>query len=351
MLIIIGILLFELIILVHEGGHFVAAKLSGVQVNEFALGMGPKLFSLTKGETKYSLRLLPIGGYCAMEGEDEDSSNPRAFGNKPVWKRIIIVVAGAIMNIILGLLMTLTLVLQQPYYASTTIADFPEQSVTENSLQVGDKLESIDGYAIWNFRDIVFALGTTQTTSPNIKVNRDGQSIDLGNVPLYTYEDENGNEQISVDFYVERVDKSFLSVCGETIGQTVSTVRMVWASLVGMVTGKFGFNDMSGPVGVASAITTVASQGLESSFLDAFNNILYVMMILTINLGIFNLLPIPALDGGRFFFLLIELIRRKPIPQKYEGVIHGVGFALLMVFMLAITFNDIVRIVTGSGFG
>lgn len=349
MLIIIGVLLFELIVLIHEGGHFVAAKLSGVQVNEFALGMGPKLFSFTRGETKYSLRLLPIGGYCSMEGEDEESDNPRAFGNKSTWKRIIIVVAGAVMNIVLGLLMTLTLVLQQPYYASTTISSFPEKSVTVNYLQEGDKLEEIDGYAIWNSRDISFAIGTCKNYEPNIKVSRNGQTVDLGNVPLYTY-DSDGEKKIALDFYVDKVDKNFFSVCEQTIGQTVSTVRMVWASLVGLVTGKFGFNDMSGPVGVASAITTVASQGLETGFLDAFNNILYIMMILTINLGIFNLLPVPALDGGRLLFLLIELVRRKPIPQKYEGVIHGVGFALLMVFMLAVTFNDIVRVFTG-GFG
>lgn len=342
--------MFELIILVHEGGHFVAAKLSGVKVNEFALGMGPRLFSFTKGETKYSLRLLPIGGYCSMEGEDAESDSPRAFGNKPVWKRIIIVSAGAIMNIVLGLLMTMTLVLQQPYYGSTTISSFPEESVTQEYLQVGDKLESIDGYAIWNYRDIAFAIGTTDTTEPNIKVNRNGQTVDLGNVPLYTYE-QDGKEYIARDFYIEGVEKDFFSVCGETIGQTVSTVRMVWSSLVGIVTGKFGFNDMSGPVGVANAITTVASQGLESGFLDAVNNIISIMMILTINLGIFNLLPIPALDGGRLLFLLIELVRRKPIPAKYEGLIHGVGFALLMVFMLVVTFNDIIRLVTGSGFG
>lgn len=350
MLIIIGVLLFELIILIHEGGHFVAAKLSGVKVNEFALGMGPKLFGFTKGETKYSFRLLPIGGYCSMEGEDEESDNPRAFSNKPTWKRIIIVSAGAVMNIVLGLLMTLVLVLQQPSYASTTISDFPEGSVTQQKLKVGDTFESIDGYAIWNSRDIIFALGTTQTTKPNIKVKRDGQTVDLGNVQLYTYE-ENGEEEINYDFYVEEVNKDFFSVCGQTIGQTVSTVRMVWSSLIGMVTGKFGFNDMSGPVGVASAITTVASEGLESGFLDAVNSILNIMMILTVNLGIFNLLPIPALDGGRLLFLLIELVRRKPIPQKYEGVIHGIGFALLMLFMLAVTFNDIVRIITGAGFG
>ncbi|MGN1111993.1 MAG: M50 family metallopeptidase [Acutalibacteraceae bacterium] len=349
MLIIIGVLLFELIVLIHEGGHFVAAKLSGVKVNEFALGMGPKLFSFTKGETKYSLRLLPIGGFCSMEGEDEESDNPRAFGNKPVWKRIIIVVAGAVMNIILGLLMTLTMVLQQPYYASTTVSVFAENAVTSEHIQVGDKLEEIDGYPIWNSMDIAFALGTCKNYEPNIKVNRNGQSIDLGNVPLYTY-DNDGKTTIARDFYVEPVEKNFFSVCGETIGQTVSTVRMVYASLVGLVTGKFGFNEMSGPVGVATAITTVASQGLERSFLDAFNNILYVMMILTINLGIFNLLPVPALDGGRLLFLLIELVRRKPVPQKYEGVIHGIGFALLMVFMLAVTFNDIVRVFTG-GFG
>ena len=253
--------------LVHEGGHFVAAKLSGVQVNEFALGMGPKLFSFTKGETKYSLRLLPIGGYCSMEGEDEESDNPRAFGNKPTWKRIIIVVAGAVMNIVLGLLMTLTLVLQQPYYASTTISSFPEKSVTVNYLQEGDKLEEIDGYAIWNSRDISFAIGTCKNYEPNIKVSRNGQTVDLGNVPLYTY-DSDGEKKIALDFYVDKVDKNFFSVCEQTIGQTVSTVRMVWASLVGLVTGKFGFNDMSGPVGVASAITTVASQGLETGFLD-----------------------------------------------------------------------------------
>ncbi len=339
-----------MIIIVHEGGHFVAAKLSGVKVNEFAIGMGPKLFSFTRGETKYSLRLLPIGGYCAMEGEDEESDSPRAFGNKPTWKRIIIVAAGAIMNIVLGLLMTLAMVLQQPYYASTTIADFPENSVTANYLKEGDRFESIDGYAVWNSRDIIFAMGTSKDYSPDIKVNRDGKTVDLGNVPLYTYE-KDGKTVMAVDFVVERVDKSFLSVCGETIGQTVSTVRLVWSSLIGIITGKFGFNEMSGPVGIASAITTVASEGLQSGFLDAFNNILNVMMIITINLGIFNLLPIPALDGGRLLFLLIELVRRKPVPAKYEGLIHGVGFALLMVFMLAVTFNDIVRLVTGSGFG
>ncbi len=350
MLIIIGILLFELIILIHEGGHFVAAKLSGVKVNEFALGMGPKLFSFTKGETKYSFRLLPIGGYCSMEGEDEESDSPRAFGNKPTWKRIIIVAAGAVMNILLGLIMTLVLVLQQPYFASSTVEGFAENSVTADYLQKGDRFESIDGYAILNSNDIRFALATSKDFKPEIKVNRNGSSVDLGNVPLYTYE-KDGKKIMAIDFYVQRVDKNFFSVCGETIGQTVSTVRMVWSSLIGLITGKFGFNEMSGPVGIASAVTTVASQGLESSFLDAVNNILYLMMVITINLGIFNLLPIPALDGGRLLFLIIELIRRKPVPQKYEGLIHGVGFALLMVFMLAVTFNDIVRLVSGSGFG
>lgn len=350
LLIIIGVLLFELIILLHEGGHFVSAKLCGVKVNEFALGMGPKIFSFTKGETTYSLRLFPIGGYCAMEGEDEENSSPRAFGNKPVWKRIIIVSAGAIMNIALGFLMTLVLVLQQPFYASTTIAGFSENSVTANNLKVGDKLESIDGYEIWNARDISFALGTTKNYSPKMRVNRGGESLDLGNVALYTKE-KDGKKSILVDFKLDKVNKNFFSVCGETIGQTVSTFRMVWAGLIGIVTGKFGFNEMSGPVGLASAITDVASQGLKSGFLDAVNNILNIMMILTINLGVFNLLPIPALDGGRLLLLVIELIRRKPIPPKYEGLIHGIGFAVLMLLILAATFNDILRLITGAGFG
>lgn len=352
LLIIIGILLFELIIFFHEGGHFVCAKLSGVRVNEFALGMGPRIFKFTKGETTYSLRLFPIGGFCAMEGEDGESDDEHAFSNAKVWKRIIIVIAGAIMNILLGLVFMFIFVVQQPVYSSTTIDKFQESSVTQQAgLQVGDTFVAIDDYAIYNAKDISFALGTMKTTAPHVVVNRDGVKTDLGNIQFNTTTGSDGKEIVALDFYVKPIERSVGSVLSQTIDQTVSVVRIVWSSLIGLITGQYGMNDISGPVGAASAISQVAGAGLEHSFLDAFNNILFMMMVITVNLGIFNMLPIPALDGGRLVFLIIEAIRRKPVPQKYEGVVHGVGFALLMVFMVAVTFNDIWRLITGAGIG
>ncbi|HHZ05556.1 MAG TPA: RIP metalloprotease RseP [Clostridiales bacterium] len=353
LLIIIGILLFELIIFLHEFGHFITAKLFGVQVNEFALGMGPRIFKFTKGETTYSLRAFPIGGFCDLEGENGGTDNPRAFSNKAVWKRMIIIVAGAVMNIILGLLMMLVLVAQQPTFASTTIGSFPDNSTSQtNGLEVGDKFVSIDGYAIMNARDITFSLATMKTTSPHIVVDRNGERTDLGAVQFSTTKATDGETDIiSLDFYVLPIEKNVFTVIGQTCEQTISVVRLIWSSLIGMLTGQYSLNDMAGPIGAASAISNAASVGLQSSFLDAFNNILFMMMVITVNLGIFNMLPVPALDGGRFFFLLIELIRRKPIPEKYESVVHGVGFALLMAFMVVVAFNDIWRIVTGSGFG
>lgn len=350
LLIIIGILLFELIIFIHELGHFTTAKLFGIQVNEFALGMGPKIFSFQKGETVYSLRAIPIGGFCAMEGEDEDSDNPRAFGKKAVWQRMIVIVAGAFMNIVLGLIMMFILVVQQPYYISTTVNQVLEDSPSYNQgLRSGDELVSIDGYSIMNGRDINFAFGMNKSNKLNFEVKRDGEKIDLGNINFETV-DVDGEERIQLDFSVYATEKTFTTVITETVGETVSVVRMIWASLYGMITGQFSLSDMSGPIGIASAVTEAASVGLETSFLDAFNNILTMMMIITVNLGVFNMLPIPALDGGRFFFLLVEAIFRKPIPAKYEGLVHGIGMALLLLFMVVVAFNDIWRLVTGQSF-
>lgn len=351
LLIIIGILLFELIILSHEFGHFICAKKSGVLVHEFALGMGPKLFGFTKGETLYSLRLLPIGGFCKMEGEDEESDSPRAFGNAKVWQRMIIVVAGAFMNVLLGLVLMCILVVQEPYYASTTIESFHENSRSATQgLQVGDRLVSLDGYKINTSRDFSYSLGTMKTYSPNIKVERNGEIVDLGNVTFDTTTDSTGRTYIALDFYVEPIERSFTSVISQTFKQTYSVVRMIWASLVGLVTGQFTMNDVSGPIGAASAITEATSMGLEVNFVAGLNNLLFMLMVISVNLGIFNMLPVPALDGGRFFFLIIEAIRRKPIPPKYEGLVHTIGFIVLILFMIIVSLNDVVRLFNGTGF-
>ena len=441
-LIVIGILLFELIIFFHEGGHFITAKKSGVKVNEFALGMGPKLFSFTKGETTYSFRLFPIGGYCAMEGEDQDSDNPRAFNNTKIWKRMIIIIAGAVMNILLGFVLMFIIVVQQPTFASTTVDVFQPNSYTANSgLQTGDQIIKLNNYDIWNYRDFAFAMGTmkcvevdgdslniykedctneltslylsitddtslsedklisineqfqkncseinkvttkedadnaleqgykdlnklvgiTEYTIPKIEIKetrqrfrtdvtviRDGEQVELKDVDFFTtLNPETNKPEIRWDFFVKKKKKNFSTVITETCSQTVSVARMVWASLAGLVTGQFGFNEVSGPVGITNAITQVAAEGLEKSFLDAVNNIILVMVIITVNLGIFNMLPFPALDGGRFVLLLIEGIFRKPIPRKIEAAINGAGLAILFLFMILVTFKDIWQIFGG----
>lgn len=346
LLIIIGILLFELIIFIHELGHFMTAKASGVKVNEFALGMGPKIFRFKKGETVYSLRLLPIGGFCAMEGEDEESDNPRAFGRAACWKRIIIVVAGAVMNIVLGFILMMVTLIPNSQFTSTTISKFDKEAVSSSALKVGDSIVSINGYRVYTAQDLSFSLVTAERDSdgnfyPEIVVNRNGETVNLGEVKFAG----------RLDFYVEPIENNFWNLIAETGKGVVSTVRLVWASLFGLITGRFGFNELAGPIGMTSAISQVASAGLQSSFGDAVLNIVSIMMMITVNLGVVNLLPLPALDGGRLVFLIVELIIRKPVPAKYEGLVHAIGMVVLLAFMAVISFSDILRLFTGTGLG
>ena len=343
-LIILAFLLFCLIILVHEFGHFFTAKLCGIRVNEFALGMGPKLFQWKRGETVYSIRLLPIGGFCAMEGENGTSDDPRAFVNKAAWKRIIVVSAGAAMNIILGFVMMFIVVVQQPVYTSTTIAAFEENALTESSgLQVGDTFYSIDGYRTYTTRDMTFALSIADANDINMTVVRDGEQLTFEHLRLKSSVVD-GKIYPRVDFKVFPIERTFGNVITRTFTETASFTRMVWSSLGAIVTGKVGISSLSGPIGTASAITQVAASGNGTDWVQGINNILLLMIIITINLGIINLLPLPALDGGRLLFLIIELIRRKPINQKYEGWIHTAGFIALMLFMVLISIQDILHI-------
>ena len=441
----IAVALFELIIFVHEGGHFIAAKKSGIKVNEFALGMGPKLFSFTKGETTYSLRLFPIGGFCAMEGEDEDSENPRAFNNAKIWKRMIVIVAGAFMNIVLGLVLMLITLLPQEQFASTTVSQFSPSSFSAvTGLQSGDKIVNINGYGVNTSTDFSFALftlpvsevdgselsiykedcafdlytratdlvdeNTTEEqndkmvsalqeaqvklskvdskseayaifseyynlladiagkehaeTIPEIEeketrqrfrtdmtVERDGEKVELKNVDFLTLKKsaDDDTPQLQIDFFIEPLEKNFGTVIQQTFASTVSVVRMVWGSLIGLLKGQFSLNDMSGPVGIASAITEVAGESLRTSgFGSAVNSIVFVMMVITINLGVVNMLPFPALDGGRFLMLLIEWIFRKPVPRKVESVINTVGLVLLLGLSLVIAVKDVWKLFSGG---
>ena len=339
-----AILFFGIIIAIHELGHFVSAKLFGVKVNEFALGMGPAIFKKQKGETKYALRLLPIGGYVSMEGEDESSEDERAFCNKKWWKKLIIVAAGAIMNLILGLIFVAILTCMDDLIGTPQIHSFYENATSaQYGLEAGDIIKEINGTNIYSSRDIGYALQRDEDAVYDFTVERNGEKILLEDVRFETKQAENGQNIIIYDFIIVGVEKTVLNVITTSFMDTVSTARLVWLTLFDLITGRYGINDLSGPVGTVSIIAQTTTEAVKAG--TGFDTVIYIMSLISINVGVFNLLPIPALDGGRLFFILIEAIRRKPIPAKYEGLIHGIGLAILMIFMIFITCNDIKNLI------
>ncbi len=331
--------MFIVLIIIHEFGHFLAAKLMGVRVNEFAVGFGPKLFCKQWGETTYKVNLIPLGGYCAMEGEDEESSDERAFCQKKAWRRFIIVIAGALFNLILGVVLVAVSLAPGKYFATTCVAKFADEAVSVNSgLKVGDEIIEVDTRRIYTTYDLSYAFTGVKDGIVDITVLRNGEKTEIKNVKFAT-QNVDDIDYIAVDFWVEPEQKTFLNYVKQTAKMTVSYARVVWFSLVDLIGGKFGLNAVSGPVGVTAAIGSAAKANLL--------NIIPIMALITINLGIFNLLPIPALDGGRLLFILYEMIFRKPVPQRLEGVIHTVGFVLLFGFMILVTFKDIWKLITG----
>lgn len=345
LLVIIGVILFDLIIIAHEFGHFYTARSFGIRVNEFALGMGPKILKIKKGETVFSLRLFPIGGFCAMEGEDEESDDPSAFGKKAAWKRSIVVIAGAVMNIILGFLMTILLLAQSSKFASTTISDFKADAVSSSSgLAEGDEIIKINGSKIYTYKDLTFDLTIDGKNEFDIEVKRGNEILDLKNVNFKTSLNEKGKSVIQLDFHLKAIDKNFATLITQAYLDTISTIKITWISLVGIITGRFSLNNMMGPIGITSVIGQATTEGLKTSTLAAINNIIAIMAMITINLGVVNLLPLPALDGGRLLILLFEMITRKKIKSKYEGLIHAIGFLLLIILMIFSAYSDVARI-------
>ena len=277
--VIIAVILFALIIGIHEFGHFITAKRCGVKVNEFSIGMGPKILSKQGKETLYSLRLVPIGGYCAMEGEDEDSDDERAFNNKVWWKRAIILAAGATMNILLGIVFMFIIQVQEPYYASTKIAYLVSDSTSMNAgIQLDDEIYSVNGYRTFNTTDMSFALSTAKDGVLDIVVKRDGQKLTFNDLQMEVVSYSDTVAMTRIDFKVYRVEKSVKTVISSTFSETLSFVRMIYASIIMLFTGQAGFNEVSGPVGMASAIGQVAEEGFAVSFLGGLNNIIYFMI-------------------------------------------------------------------------
>ncbi len=418
----IALLVFGILVAIHEFGHFSVAKLSGIKVNKFAIGMGPRLIKFVKGETEYSLRLFPVGGFCAMEGEDDESSDPRAFRNKHVSKRIAVVVAGAIMNLILGFIVCIIMTCVMEKIPTLKISEFRQNAMSqETGLEVGDTILKLDNTRVFNDTDISYEFGNSKDQTFDVTVKRDGKKLTIPDVKFlqeyyyyyneegvlvsvdknkvygenkeeelkliasnvenlnaedakesdgnvlsdkktedkehyhyfYNTETENvefgqvkdfmddkymelGFAQSAFDFWVEPADKNVVTVISYASGSFATLARLIWKSLIDLLTGQYGISDLSGPVGIVSAIGEVRSYGLD--------NLLKLIAMISINLGIFNLLPIPALDGGRLVFLLIEAVRRKPVPPEKEGMVHFVFLALLMVLMVVVTISDVKKL-------
>lgn len=339
--IILAILIFALLILVHEGGHMIAAKLCGVKVLEFAIGLGPLVYKKKIGETDYAIRALPFGGQCAMEGEDEDSTNPRAFNNAAPWKRIIIAVAGVAMNFMMGLIIILCLYAPAQQYVVPQLDSLMEKFTGggEYGLQEGDILREIDGYNIYQVGDVTMALSRGDDAYYDIEVKRDGKIINLENVHIEPQEyEENGEKVWYYGFKFGVKDAGFIDKIKLSGSTAINFVRMVYLGLADMFTGKVGLDEMSGPIG----ITAVMSETAKKSMPDFW----YMAALIAINLAVMNLLPIPALDGGRIVFILYEIIFKKKPNKNIEGMIHVVMFFLLMGLMAIVAFNDIWRLVT-----
>lgn len=359
-----AILVFGVIIVVHEAGHFAVAKWTGVRVNEFSIGMGPKIFQKKKGETMYSLRWFPIGGYCAMEGEDEDSDDPGAFSNKPCWKRILVVLAGATMNFVMAFVLLLVALCfflptqngeEKPTFASVKLSSIGENSpAKECGLRKDDTIVRVDGKLIATDMDLIMILQSDEDGVFDFVVKRevDGKmtKVALDDVRFELETGEDGARSLKYDFTVYPVKRTVWTTITQSAKMEYTYTVLVWRSLVSIIKGEYGLNELSGPVGtteiIADSVDTAVQQAVQEKSTQGIYAFLMLVILISVNVGLFNLLPLPALDGGRLLFLLIELVIRKPVPAKYENLVHTIGFILLILLSIVIAFSDVFKIVT-----
>ena len=346
--VILAILIFSFLIFIHELGHFAAAKLSGVQVNEFSIFMGPALIKKKWGETQYTLRLIPMGGYCAMEGEDGDSENPRAFGKAKWWKRLIILVAGAAMNFLSGLV--LLGIFYGPFenFVLPVVSGVEPESSLSSVIQEGDRILKIDGERIYDTGDFDLLLTLNPSDSHELIVKRNGEKIIYSGIPIEKHEftDPDGSTRMRYGFSFTMVEATLPNTVRQVFTTAAGTVRMVRLSLKMLFTGRAGIKDLGGPVMIVDQMAQVANAS-ETSY-QATMSLIYFGAFLGINLAVMNLLPIPALDGGRVVALLItqgiESVTHKKVDPKYEGYINAAGMVLLLGLMAVIMFKDIFMI-------
>lgn len=337
--ILIALFIFGFLILIHELGHYTAARIFKVGIKEFSIGMGPKLIQKTSKKTgiAYSLRILPIGGFVSMDGEEEDSGSDSSLNSKPIYQRFIVMFAGAFMNILAGVILTVVLVSRADAFGTTKVASFPEGAVSvEQGLRADDEIVKIGNHRVHTLYELSYRLLHNATKPVDVTVIRNGEKTVLHGIK-FPAETDSGITVGLRDFYVKNEAKSFVSVVKHSFWRSVTSCRMIWESLYDLVTGKYGMEAVSGPVGVTGAIGDAVSQGSDS--------FLSLTALIALNLGLCNLLPIPALDGGRILFLIIEAVRGKPMKREVEGYINFVGFALLMLLTAVVTYLDITRLI------
>ena len=348
MYIILAIIAFGVLIISHELGHFLVAKACGVKVNEFAIGMGPKLLGKQGKETLYSLRAFPIGGYCAMEGEDEETGDPRAFMAKPAWQRALILCAGAAMNFLLGFVLILCIA-PNANFLEPVIAGFMEGCPYEGALQTGDRIYSVDGHRTYFTSNFSEYMSRSGGDTHKLVLIRDGKRVTLKDfdMPRVAYRTEDGGTTMKYGLYFAPRDYTLWANLKYSWYEALDFVRLIWRSLGDLVTGAVGVRELSGVVGVVDYVNDVAAKAETRE--EANFDFLYIFALIAVNLAVMNMLPIPALDGGRIFFLivtgLIELLSRRRVDPKYEGYIHTAGFVLLMGLMVFVMFNDVVKII------
>lgn len=346
-----AILVFGVLIAVHERGHFMAAKACGVRVNEFSIGMGPTLWKKQKGETQYSLRLFPVGGFCAMEGEEEDSDDPTALNNQGFWAKLLIFAAGAAMNFIAGLLIILVLYADAQAFYVPVVAGFADGCPLESAdgLQEGDRLLRIDGEKVYVYSDISLLMGLNKTGAFDLQIERNGEVITLRDFTMERreYTDQNGKAYTGYGLYFGAEEATLGRKLSYSWNNAMDFARLVRLSLQMLVTGQAGVKDLSGPVGIVSTMTQVGEQAATTR--AAVENIAYLAALIAVNLAVMNLLPLPALDGGKIFFLVINAVSmqlfKKQIPAKYENYIHFAGLILLLALMAVITFSDVWKLI------
>ena len=342
--VVLAVLIFGFLIFIHEFGHYIFARIFKVKINEFSIGMGPKLawYDSKKTGIRYAISMLPLGGYVAMAGEDDESDEPDAFDKKPAWQRFIITAAGATVNIITGFIIMTILTGMIPI-GGTTVAEFYDKSETgfeisseDSGLMAGDVIVEVDGKRVKILDELSYEIMRRGTRPLDITVIRDGKREVIEDV-VFPGMSDSGQSFGTMDFKVYRVEKDFGSLMSHAMRKSFLTVRMCWESLYDLVTGRYSFEAVSGPVGISSAIGDAAKSGVAS--------LLHIAGLISINLGFMNLLPIPALDGGRLITILVEMVTRKKMPKRVEGIINTVGFSALMLLSLVILVKDVIQII------